>query len=92
VRVLQNAYVLAAYGNGSIPPMTHHKQDLTRHALCSRWSKMLHNAPELSGAGREGRRPTRNPEQVLKWCESQDDTRKTGPRKIGASGAVRVHP
>jgi hypothetical protein len=39
--VLQNAYVLAAYGNGLIPPMPHHRQDLTRNSLCSRWSKML---------------------------------------------------
>jgi hypothetical protein len=76
--VLQNAYVLAAYGNGSMRPMLDHEQDLTRNALCSRWSKILHNAPALFGAGREGRRSTRNPEPVLKWCESQDDTRKTG--------------
>jgi hypothetical protein len=48
---------------------------------------MLHNAPALLAP----RRPTRNPEQVLKQCESQDDDRRAGPEKSGASGAVRVH-
>jgi hypothetical protein len=41
LRVLQNAYVLTAYGNGLIPPIPRHRQDLTRHALCSRWSNIL---------------------------------------------------
>jgi hypothetical protein len=43
--VLQNAQVLAASGNGCIPPNPNQQQDLTRHSLCSRWNKMLHNAP-----------------------------------------------
>jgi hypothetical protein len=45
--MLQNAHVLAGSGNGSIPPIPSHKQDLTRHSLRSQWSKMLHNAPAL---------------------------------------------
>ena len=48
VQLLQNAYVLAAYGIGPISPIPHHRKDLTRYALCSRWSKMLYNALALA--------------------------------------------
>ena len=84
--MLQNAYVLAASSYDSIPCRPHHKKDLTSQALCSRWSKMLRNAPVLLGAGGEGRRPTRNPEWVRKQCESQDDARRAGLRRRVPAG------
>jgi hypothetical protein len=42
---------------------------------------MLHNAPALLAPGREGRRPTRNPEQVLK-----------GPRRAVPVGLFEFIP
>jgi hypothetical protein len=84
--MLQNAYVLAASGNGSIPPIPRHKQDLTRQAHCSRWSKMLHNAPALLAPVAKGVVQLEIRNKVLKQCESQDDARRAGPWKSGASG------
>src|SRR5437899_2871070 len=45
MRMLQNADVFVAPGNGALPPIPHDKRDLLHHAPCSVWSKMLHDAP-----------------------------------------------
>jgi hypothetical protein len=89
--LLQNAYVLAASGDRSSPPIPHHINDLTRHSLCWRWSKMLHimlrrcsrrsrraSSNSKSGTGAEAVRiPRRRPK-----CRALDER---------CRGAVRVH-
>jgi hypothetical protein len=86
--MLQNAYVSTASDNGYISPIPNYTNDLTHYTFCSLWSKMLHNAPALLG----GRRPTRNPEQVLQQSGSQGDARSAGHRRAVPVGPFEFIP
>ena len=86
--MLQNAQVLAASGNGCIPPIPNHKQDLTRYSLCSRWNKMLHNAPAQLAPLLQHLFPGFEFDDAL----SQDTPEEQGPKRAVPVGPPELIP